>query len=53
MTIKYFIVVQFKTQAKEKFVEEEAKLLAPLEQVCIAFLWNCIGNRSVASQSAF
>lgn len=25
---------QFKTQAKEKFVEEEAKLLAPLEQVC-------------------
>lgn len=26
--------VQFKTQAKEKFVEEEAKLLAPLEQVC-------------------
>lgn len=27
-------VVQLTTQAKEKFVEEEAKILAPLEQVC-------------------
>lgn len=30
----FYLYVQFKHQAKEKYVEEENKILAPLEQVC-------------------